>query len=745
VINVRNDAKISNIFHVLSKTYKVTSKARYKTMKRKYSENKIVQANIRLFLFTMKILKSVFIAILGLVATGVFAQEDHLNCGERENRVRMFGMYPEAEGIARRADQALETYTENFTDEAPERGSQTIYTIPVVFHVIHNNGPENISDEQILNGLSILNRDYAMLNSDISLVVTAFETITADVGIQFALATKDPNGNCTRGINRVVSTLTSVGDQSMKDLIMWPRNKYLNIWICLDAAGAAGYSNLPPDVAGNWGANTDGIVVRSDYVGSIGTSTSQHSRTLTHETGHWLNLYHTWGPGNSPGVATNCNQDDNVTDTPNTIGWTSCALTGSSCGNTVDNVQNYMEYSYCSRMFTQGQRTRMRAAITSSVASRSSLITASNLLATGVTNPALCVADFEFNKNILCAGDSVTFNDISYHGITSWNWNFGDGVTLVGSDPAVHQNPIHTYDTPGTFTVTLTVSNGADQLSKTYSNVITVLGGAGMTTPLMEGFEGTWPGNNWFVNNPDLDETWQVVTPHYSGANGLKLSNFTSESGHVDEFISNTFDMSAMDTIFVSYKWAYASRVSVTDDRLRVSASGDCGTSWTLARIRKGTTNLPTGTATNTAFTPQTTAQWSGETLTLTNPNYMTDHFQLKYEFISYGGNNLYLDDINITAVDTLGNFIEITESPLEVSLYPNPTNEAATLVLGSAAHKKTSVVLFNSAGEIVDQIYNGNLSVGTHTFSIPKHAAGFYIVQIQSGNSVTHRKLIFE
>lgn len=714
-------------------------------MKRKYSKTKIVLANNRLFLFTMKILKSVFVAILGLVATCSFGQEDHLNCGERESRVRMFGMNPEAEGLARRASEALESYTQNFIDEAPERGSQVIYTIPVVFHVIHNNGPENISDEQILNGLAIMNRDYAMLNNDISLVVSAFSGITADVGIQFALATKDPNGNCTRGINRIVSPLTSVGDQSMKDLIQWPRNKYLNIWICQDAAGAAGYSNLPPDVAGNWGASADGIVVRSDYVGSIGTSSPLHSRTLTHESGHWLNLYHTWGPGNSPAVATNCNQDDNVTDTPNTIGWTTCALTGSSCGNVVDNVQNYMEYSYCSRMFTQGQRTRMRAAITSSVAERSNLITAANLLATGVTNPSLCVADFEFNKNILCAGDSVAFTDISYHNITSWNWNFGDGIVLVGSDPAVHQNPTHVYATPGVYTVTLTVGNGTSTLSKTYSNVLTVLGGSALTTPLMEGFEGIWPANNWFVNNPDGDETWQVLTPHYSGAYGLKLANFTSESGHADEFISNIFDMSAMDTIFVSYKLAYASRVAVTDDRLRISASGDCGASWTLARIRKGTTNLPTGTATNTAFTPQTTAQWSGETLTLTNPSYMTDHFQLKYEFISYGGNNLYLDDINITAVDTLGNFIEITESPLEISLYPNPTSDAATLVLGSAAHKKTSVVLFNSAGEIVEQIYNGNLSVGTHSFAIPKQAAGFYIVQIQSGNAVTHRKLIFE
>ncbi len=693
----------------------------------------------------MKILKTLLVVALGFASTGIFAQGDHMYCGERENRVRMFGMYPEAEGIARRANEALESYTENFRDDATDRGSQTIYTIPVVFHVIHNNGPENISDEQILNGLSILNRDFALQNADVSLVVSAFENITADVGIQFALATRDPNGNCTRGINRIVSPLTSDGGQEMKNLIIWPRNKYLNVWICLDAAGAAGYTNLPGDVAGFWGAATDGIVLRADYMGAIGTSNNQRSRTLTHEVGHWINLYHTWGPGNSPGVASNCNQDDNVTDTPNTIGWTTCALTGSSCGNTVDNVQNYMEYSYCSRMFTEGQRTRMRAAITSSVAQRSSLITASNLLATGVTNPALCIADFKFDKSILCAGGSVAFTDVSYHGINSWNWNFGDGVTLVGNDPAVHQNPTHTYTTPGTFTVTLTVSNGADELSKTYSNVITVLGEGGINTPLLEGFEGNWPANNWFINNVDGDETWQVVNTNYSGTKGLKLSNFTSESGHVDEFISNTFDMSAIDTIFVSYKWAYANRVNETDDRLRISASGDCGESWTLARIRKGTTNLPTRTGTNLAFTPSGIDQWSGETLTLTNSSYMTENFQLKYEFISYGGNNIYLDDINITVVDTLGNFIELTESPLEISLFPNPTNDAAILILGSAAHKKTSVTLFNSAGEIVEQIYQGNLTVGTHTFNISNKASGFYIVQIQSGNTVTHKKLIFE
>ncbi|MFM7770523.1 MAG: zinc metalloprotease, partial [Bacteroidota bacterium] len=326
----------------------------------------------------MKNLQVFFLCLLSGIVS--FGQENQLFCGERDARVRFFGANPETWDAARMANQQLEQETAGFSED--ERGGgQTIYTIPVVFHVIHNNGPENIEDDQILNGLAILNRDFRMLNADISLVVSAFDGLTADIGIEFALATKDPNGNCTKGINRIVSPLTNDGGQSMKDLIQWPRNKYLNVWICADASGAAGYTLMPGDVSGIWGAAADGIVVRSDYVGAIGTSTGSKSRTLTHEVGHWLNLYHTWGPGNSPGVSSNCNQDDQVTDTPNTIGWTSCSLTGSSCGNAVDNVQNYMEYSYCSRMFTQGQRTRMRAALLSNVAQRSSLITAANLLA----------------------------------------------------------------------------------------------------------------------------------------------------------------------------------------------------------------------------------------------------------------------------------------------------------------------------------------------------------------------------
>lgn len=101
-------------------------------------------------------------------------------------------------------------------------------------------------------------------------------------------------------------------------------------------------------------SNVDGVLCLSSYIGSIGTSSVGRSRVMTHEIGHSLNLSHVWGDTNEPGVA--CG-DDNVSDTPETKGWTSCTLNGSVCNPPiVENVQNYMEYSYCDVMFTEGQK-----------------------------------------------------------------------------------------------------------------------------------------------------------------------------------------------------------------------------------------------------------------------------------------------------------------------------------------------------------------------------------------------------
>ncbi len=115
------------------------------------------------------------------------------------------------------------------------------YIIPIVFHIIHEYGSENISDAQVLDAMRILNQDYRKLNADTSIIVPTFQGIAADAQIEFRLAQLDPNGNCTNGIDRIYSSETNVGDDGSK-LNYWNRARYLNVWVVKAISnGAAGY------------------------------------------------------------------------------------------------------------------------------------------------------------------------------------------------------------------------------------------------------------------------------------------------------------------------------------------------------------------------------------------------------------------------------------------------------------------------------------------------------------------------
>ena len=459
------------------------------------------------------------------------------HCGQWKMEQAFFNAHPEQRAIAEQADARLEWETRNFLDANRDE----LIVIPVVFHVIHYNGPENISDEQVLSGIEVMNRDFRKLNPDADDVISEFEGIAADSEIEFRLAQIDPQGDCHTGINRIVSPLTYDGGGEVKDLIQWPRNSYLNIWVVEDANGAAGYSLYPGSVNGAQGAGNDGIVVAHDYTGNIGTSNNYRSRTLTHEAGHWMNLRHLWGNSNSPGDSENCDMDDQVSDTPVTSGWTSCNVNGSTCGS-LDNVQNYMEYSYCGRMFSEGQRTRMRAAMNSGVAQRNQLWTPENLEETGVNlEPILCEARFGASRQTICVGDTVQFFDDSYHGVTGWAWEFGDG------NSANDQNPLHTFDEPGNYDVTLTVSNGGNEVSLTELGFIQVLDPDGMSLPFTENFEAEELDDNWFMVDVSNDgDGWEVTSvAGYTGEQSLRIHNWSNNvEFNRDQLISQAMDMS---------------------------------------------------------------------------------------------------------------------------------------------------------------------------------------------------------
>lgn len=675
----------------------------------------------------------------GLFAVGATAQAPgSFSCRTNDPAVmeRLHGNDPELIQRIAQSQAQLEAWTEGFSE-----GARSTYTIPVVFHIIHEFGAENISDAQVFDAMRILNEDFNKQNPDWDNVVSQFLPLVANIDIEFKLARKDPNGNCTNGITRTVSALTNAGDQSMKNLIQWPRNKYLNVWVAASADGAAGYTLTPGGAA--LFAAADGIVMEHTYVGSNGTGSVSRSRALTHEVGHWINLEHPWGGSNTPGLASNCGTDDGVSDTPNTIGWTTCVLSGTSCGS-LDNVENFMDYSYCSKMFTNGQKTRMIAALNSTTAQRNQLITASNLTATGVNQPeVLCAAAFSSNTRVVCPGGTVNFTDESFNAVTSRNWSFSGGSPASSTDA----NPSVTYSTPGTYTVTLTASDGSSSQTSTQTAYITVLNQPGDQPPVQEGFEALSAFNapEWFVTNVHGDNTWTVTSAAaYTGSKSARIVNSASMDGRMDELISRTYDMSGATQITVSYRYAFAKRATANDDVLRFWTSSNCGQTWTLRKIIRGSNTLATAPNTTASFVPSGPSQWAlAEVNTISSTSHVPN-FRFKFDFESDGGNNIYLDDININgqpvSVDEL-----VAGSGLQV--LPNPASGQASALLNVRSASTVSLDVIDMTGRIVRSLPAVPRASGEHRIDLPIAGlqSGAYFLRARLGNELRTTRFIIQ
>ncbi len=674
-----------------------------------------------------------------------------LKCGTAQAINQLHAENPEIEEM-NEADQAAfqENYEAFLETWSPDE--RAAYTVPVVVHVVHLGGAENISDEQIHDGIDQLNKDFNGENSDLDETITEFEDIIGILDIEFKLATKDPSGNCHPGITRTFSNTTydtglTAGSHPIIEAVQeehgnWPQNKYMNIFICIDPSGAAGYTFNP----GNWypaGGMIGSIMLRHDYMGTIGTSSEFRGHTLSHEVGHWLNLSHPWGGSNTPGLASNCGSDDGVADTPNTRGWDNCSdVYGETCGS-LDNVQNIMDYSYCSTMFTEGQAARVQSSLTGTTAQRYKLFTATNLNATGTNGPgALCEAKFSSDTRSICQGSTVSFTDESFHTVTSRTWTFEGGAPATST----LANPTVVYNTPGAYNVTLTVNNGGDSETRTVSNYVVVLPEEGASIPYRESFE-TLPGlpdNNRFLVSNQEGPTWEITTAASShGSKSAYISNFGEVTNSYDGLISGTIDLSSVsptDDIVFNFKYAYRKLDESNDEWIRFYISRDCGETWALRKNIHGDDLSELVSA--GAFIPGD-EDWVQVDITNIFSDYFVSNFQYRIEFQNDEGNNIYIDDINMFAASTAS--IDEENKAMSVSVYPNPLGATTTLNLNGKAGDDYSVTLYSTLGQKITEVYAGTLTSGTNTIewstaALPK---GIYLLRVESAGVVETIKLV--
>jgi len=631
-------------------------------------------------------------------------EKERFPCGTDEMHQHLFDEHPEYNVGIIRANNRLEDFTADFIQNSVNQKNGNPYIIPVVFHVIHDYGDGNIDDSQIYDAVEQVNIQFRKLNADTTDIVQDFEGIAADAEIEIRLAQLDPNGNCTNGITRTVSDLTNIGDHQVKSLIQWPPDQYLNVYVCNQAAGLAGHALLPSaaDTIPEW----DGIVMQHSYIGTIGTSSFFRRTVLTHEIGHYLNLQHIWGGNNVPDYyylpvaqATNCTVDDGVADTPETIGWQTCNLTGTSCG-TLDNVQNYMDYAYCARMFTQGQKLRMHAALNSTVANRDNLWSPANLAATGTdgTIDYLCEAKFTVDQRVICVGETVTFTDISYNGVNQRQWTFEGGDILNSTDSIVQV----VYNSPGKYDVSLSSGNGITTLNTSESDFVIVMDSPGTVTGFNESFEvASLIEARWIIENSDMPINWERINYGFESGHSFYLNNFDGNKGLNYAFHSTPIDASNISQLKIFFDYSFAKTTSNNSDLLKVQISNDCGQTWATRRSLSANSSLNTMPDTiPSSFFPLDDENWIEEEVAVSTASYLVDDLLVRFLFESDEGNNFFIDNIRVSSAEAVGLSDEIEDN---IQIYPNPTENYLNVVLSDRFINGTYVI-YDNYGRLIEE-----------------------------------------
>lgn len=635
----------------------------------------------------------------------------------------------------------------------------SLLVFPVVVHILHDYGQENISDEQVRDAIADLNRRYQKKNSDTNHIPEEFRAISGNMQIEFRLATKDPNGNCTNGIERIATPETRYADDNITHTA-WDQRHYINIWVVevLKAQSDIGHTYMPEElIPGKCFA--DGIIMIHSYMGSIGTSTVFCTPFLANYMGHYLGLKNTFGTA----TFGECG-DDGITDTPVCSPNYSCGGTMSPpCNPGIkENINNYMAFSYCMGMFTKGQVKFVRESITNPTNIRYSLIQHANRVATGTDTPngpsCAPIADFMLKQSLYEINDQVFIVNASTGSDSlSFEWSFPEGTPATSTERV----PSVKYATSGLKTIHLTVKSGNLSTTLTKENVVYINPRyADRHGPHLQNFDGddvyyltkNQPGTEISfqrLNNAGVNQSkgWKL-NAHQPGLidYGCEYENdyYHTLKGADYELYTESYNLSNTSNVSVSFDYAYTELPQVTEDsawaNLTVYSTKKLSFgAWTKRKEIKNS-ELLTQTAQVQSFEPTSANQW--KTIQFNYPANSGDT-NTRFKFVmTLGGhpNNLYIDNFQVSGLLKLP--VEPWQENIRVSPNPVIAGNSLNLSLGKFSNPIQMKLVGVNGQEILNQEIAAEMeSVNVLIPSTVK--AGYYFIQLSDGQSNWTEKVI--
>ncbi len=340
----------------------------------------------------------------------------------------------------------------------------------------------------------------------------------------------------------------------------------------------------------------------------------------------------------------------------------------------------------------------------------------------------------------------VTFNDESYPDIISWEWDFGDGGT------SVVQNPVHTYNTAGTFSVTLTVINIFGTDSITELDYITVA-----AVPLDPPTNLTYDvnGSNVMIDwdAPASDAREVIYYKVYRNYDIIALVYVPTTSYYDMNLAYGQYEY----FVTAMYPEGESGPTNpITVDIINNTPVADAGPDQTVnegvfVQLDGSGSYDPEGLPLTYLWT--TPAEITLDDPTIVDPSFtapwVTQDEVFPIELLVYDGDSWSAPDtVFITVIELMdtGDEQQSYETALHAS-YPNPFNSSTTISFSLKDNSHVEIVIYNVKGERVSTIMNENRDSGIHTFRWDGTdlSAGIYFVKLKVDDKVSdiHKTII--
>ncbi len=617
------------------------------------------------------------------------------------------------------------------------RGGGAPFLIPTIVHIHYGGGVQPMGVLHVQPLLDQCNADLRALNMDISDVVPAFADLVGDMNMELRLATIDEDGVCMSGIRyhhydpsiELPNSLEPTQDT----------RRYLNIHIM---PSANSFATLPGLVSSPYDP-TDVIVLNTGQG-------DQLARTLTHEVGHWAGLLHVWGPASTTGVC----GDDGISDTPITAGsQLDCILDQDECApGIIENVQNHMDYSNCRIMFTQGQAEYTTAVLTDTTIVRASVVSAGNVVSTGVEPPAPpcgISAAIYYRPSISCTGTTISYRAMAEFGSAdSVHWVFQGGSPATSTD----DQPEVFYAAAGDYAVQLQVY-GAGTNNAT-AQVIHVdvpdpnANGLSLISsfPFTEGFENgfTLPQPNMFAEE-SATPTWQPFTgAGYASDNSLYAPAEPVGPADTNDLVIGNFDFSTLASPTVQFKVASSYYATSGWSTIHLLFRDQCsnifqGNPWSIHQLNEFATDQGMN------FVPGNDGQWT--TITYTNAVWQqATGAELVLRLIhppypeTFTPEAVYIDDLYVGEWP-ISTAIPGTASVDGFLLAPNPAHDGVRVRLPAGTAGGVLRVT-DAMGRLVTQ---RRILGGAVELNVGAWVPGAYVFSVEADDGRVQRRLMVE